>query len=96
MAYTEEQWNNVLAFLNDEAEKPKPDGIGKAVETVEEFIQIIRTTEAIKPNIVRSNAHNARDFARLQQDKVNNVQSAIDIQDQIDNHPGNPRRPGRP
>lgn len=87
--YTDEEWNNVFAFLNDEAEKPDPDGIGKVIETLDEFVDMIRRTEAIRPNIVNSNSHNARDFARLQADKNSNAQAAVDIQDQIDNHPGN-------
>lgn len=94
--YTDEQWDNILAFLNDEAEKPEPEGIGKPIELVTEFIDMLRRTEAIKPSIVNTNAAHAREFARLQSDKRANAQAAIDIQDQIDNHPGNSNPPGRP
>jgi len=93
MSYTDAQWDNVMAFLNDEAEKAPPDGIGKTIDTVEEFIEVVRTVEAIKPIIVSSNANETREFAQLEQQRIINARAAQDIQDQIDNHPGNPDPP---
>ncbi len=93
MSYTDAQWDNVIAFLNDEAEKAPPRGIGKTIDTVEEFIEVIRTVEAIKPIIVSSNASEDREFAQLQQSLITSGQATQDIQDQIDNHPGNPSNP---
>ena len=93
MSYTDAQWDNVMAFLNDEAEKAPPDGIGKSIDTAEEFVQMLRTTEAIKSAIADSNANRDREFANLERAKVANADAARTIQDQIDNHPGNPRNP---
>lgn len=93
MSYTDAQWDNVIAFLNDEAEKAPPDGIGKIIETTEEFIQMLRTVEAIKTSIVDSNANERREFANLERAKIANADAARVIQDEIDNHPGNPGRP---
>lgn len=89
--YTDAEWDNVLAFLNNEAEKSEPDGIGKKIETVEEFIDMIRRTEAIKPAIVNSEAlKNRRNFDDLTKHKADLDQSVIDVQDELDNHPGRP------
>ena len=94
MSYTDAQWDNVMAFLQDEAEKAPPEGISKVIETPEEFIQMLRTTEAIKPTIVdREAARHRREFQELQGQKTHLDQAVIDTQDQIDNHPGNPNRP---
>lgn len=94
MAYTDAQWANVLAFLNEEAEKAPPDGIGKKIETTEEFMQVIRITEAITPAIADNEALRLRrEFRDLERGKAELDQSVIDQQDRIDNHPGNPRRP---
>lgn len=94
MSYTNEEWDNVMAHLNNEAEKPEPDGIGKLIETPEEFIGMLRTTEAIKPNIVNSEAlKHRREFTELERQKSHLDQSVIDAQDLIDNHPGNPNNP---
>jgi hypothetical protein len=90
MSYTDDQWNDVMAFLNDEAEKASPRGIGKTIDTVEEFIEVIRIVEAIKPTIVSSNAQETREFKELVSAKAKSDQASIDLQDQIDNHPGNP------
>ena len=88
--YTDKEWDDVVAFLNDEAEKPSPDGIGKTIETVDELIAVIRTVEAIKPSIVNSNANEAREFGALVSAKALSDQASIDLQVLIDNHPGNP------
>lgn len=93
MSYTDAQWDNVIAFLNDEAEKAPPNGIGKTIDTVEEFIEVIRTVEAIKQVIVDSNASEAREFAQLERSLITSGRATQDIQDQIDNHPGNPSNP---
>lgn len=93
MAYTDEQWDNVMAFLQDEAEKPAPDGIGKTIDTTEEFVEMLRITEAIRNGIANGNAAEQRDFARVEAAKNAADQSVIDLQDELDNHPGNPRRP---
>lgn len=80
MAYTDSEWNDVLAFLNNNSEFTTP----------EEFIAVIREVEAIKPKIVNSNSHNKRDFSRVQTSKNAADQAVIDLQDELDNHPGNP------
>jgi len=84
MSYSDEQWNNVVAFLNDEAEKAPPDGIGKTIDTIEEFIQMVRTVEAIKASIVDSNANRAREFANLERAKAANAKAARAIQDRAE------------
>jgi hypothetical protein len=94
MSYTDAQWDNVMAFLNDEAEKRPPNGIGKTIDTAEEFVEMLRTVEAIKPTIVSSNANETREFAQLEEQRIINARAAQAIQDQIDNHPGNPNPPG--
>jgi len=43
MPLDDKVWNDFLAFLNDAAEKPPPDGIGKLIDTVDEFILFIRS-----------------------------------------------------
>ena len=94
MAYTDAQWDNFMAHLNNEAEKPAPDGIGKSIASVEEFVQMLRTTEAIRPALVNNVAlKNRREFSELERQKTHLDQSVIDAQDRIDNHPGNPNRP---
>ena len=94
MAYTDEEWDNVLAFLNEESEKRPPAGIGKVIESVDEFIQMLRITEAIKQNIVDDTAlRERREFQELERHKAALDQSVIDQQERIDNHPGNPGRP---
>ncbi len=94
MSYTDAEWDNVMAFLNTEAEKRPPDGIGKVIETPEEFIQMLRTTEAIKPDIVDSEAaRHRREFEELEGQKAHLDRAVVDTQDQIDTHPGNPNRP---
>lgn len=92
--YTSEEWDNVLAFLNEEAEKPEPDGIGTRIENTEDFILMLQKTEAIKPNIVNNEAlKHRREFSELERQKTHLDQSVIDAQDRIDNHPGNPNTP---
>ena len=94
MSYTDAQWDNVMAFLQDEAEKAPPEGISKVIETPEEFIQMLRITEAIKPSIVDTETlRHRREFEELQRQKAHLDQSVSTTQDQIDNHPGNPNRP---
>lgn len=93
MSYTDAQWDNVIAFLNDEAEKAPPRGIGKSIDTVEEFVEMLRTVEAIKPVIVSSDASETREFAQLERSLIDSARATQDIQDQIDNHPGNPSNP---
>lgn len=94
MAYTEAEWNTVLSFLNAEAIKAPPDGIGKTIETTEEFVGMLRTTEAIKPQIVNDSAgKNRREFAALQDHQQELTQTQTDLKDQIDKHPGNPNPP---
>jgi len=83
-----------MAFLNQEAEKRPPAGIGKLIESPEEFIGMLRTTEAIKPAIVGDEVlKNRREFTELERQKSHLDQSVIDAQDRIDNHPGNPNNP---
>ena len=92
--YTDEEWDNVMAHLNNEAEKAPPEGISKLIETPEEFIGMLRTTEAIKPAIVNSEAlKHRREFQELERQKAHVDQAAVDVQDRIDNHPGNPNNP---
>ena len=91
MAYTDAQWDNVMAHLNEEAEKRPPSGIGKPIETADELVTMLRTTEAIKPAIVGDRAQrDRREFRELEGQKAHLDQAVIDTQDQIDNHPGNP------
>jgi hypothetical protein len=94
MSYTDAEWDNVMHFLNSEAEKRPPDGIGKSIDSAEEFVQMLRTSEAIKPTIVSDEAlKNRREFTELERQKLNLDRTVIDTQDQIDNHPGNPNNP---
>lgn len=94
MSYTDAEWENVMSFLNTEAERPPPDGIGKVIETPEEFVEMLHTTEAIKPLIVGAqDARDRREFGELQKQKAHLDRAVIDTQDQIDTHPGNPNRP---
>jgi len=94
MSYTDAEWDNVMNFLNEEAEKRPPAGIGKTIDTAEEFVQMLRTSEAIKPTIVSDETlKNRREFAELERQKSNLDQTVIDTQDQIDRHPGNPNNP---
>jgi hypothetical protein len=94
MSYTDAEWNNVMHFLNSAAEKRPPAGIGKPIETADEFVQMLRTAEAIKPAIVGDEVlKNRREFAELERQKSNLDRTVIDTQDQIDNHPGNPNNP---
>lgn len=89
MSYNDRQWDNVMAFLNDEAEKPEPEGLGHPIQSAEELVQMLRSTEAIKGTIVRSGAGEARDLRRLERQKVIADQRAAELQDEIDNHPAN-------
>lgn len=94
MSYTDAEWENVMSFLQTEAERAPPDGIGKLIETPEEFIEMLRTTEAIKPLIVGAqDARDRREFGELQKQKAHLDRAVIDTQDQIDTHPGNPNIP---
>ena len=94
MAYTDAEWENVMAHLNEEAEKRPPRGIGKPIDTAEEFVQMLRTSEAIKPAIVGDETlRHRREFTELERQKSNLDQTVIDTQDQIDKHPGNPNNP---
>ncbi len=94
MSYTDAEWENVMSFLSTEAERAPPDGIGKEIETPEEFIEMLRTTEAIKPLIVGAqDARDRREFGELQKQKAHLDRAVVDTQDQIDTHPGNPNRP---
>ena len=94
MAYTDAQWDNVMHFLNSEAEKRPPAGIGKTIDTADEFVQMLRTSEAIKPAIVGDETlRHRREFTELERQKSNLDQTVIDTQDQIDKHPGNPNNP---
>ncbi len=92
--YTDAEWDNVMSHLNAEAEKRPPRGIGKLIGTTDEFIVMLRTTEAIKPAIVGDRAsRDQREFSELERQKAELDQSVIDTQDVLDNHPGNPNNP---
>ncbi len=94
MSYTDAEWENVMSFLNTEAERPPPNGIGKLIETPEEFVEMLHTAEAIKPVIVGAQAaRDRREFGELQKRKANLNRSVIETQKLIDTHPGNPNRP---
>jgi hypothetical protein len=94
MSYTDAEWDNVMHFLNSEAEKRPPAGISKTIDTPEEFVQMLRTTEAIKSAIVGDETlKNRREFQELEKQKTRLDEVVIETQDQIDNHPGNPGRP---
>jgi len=94
MSYTDAEWENVMSFLNTEAERPAPNGIGKLIETPDEFVEMLHTTEAIKPRIVGAKeARERREFGELQKQKARLDRSVIDTQKLMDTHPGNPNRP---
>ena len=93
MSYTVTEWENVMSFLNTEAERAPPNGIGKLIETHEEFVEMLHTAEAIKPLIVGAQeARDRREFGELQKQKAHLDRSVIDTQKLIDTHPGNPNR----
>lgn len=99
MALDQQGQDDVLAYLNDQAEKPIADGgIGKAIDTTEEFVMFLWQywDDVTKPGI-RKNAGKRRALGRLKQQvqdeddgRAARDQEIADLEDELNPRGGRP------